>query len=162
MYGYKVDIKSTLTFEKRSDERFGSWEEAYTNRFKGILRDDKYPDACTSSEIESSNEPFYLVWVEYSTGDSFGRSERGRVEVIDIFEKGEDADKVAAAIEEHDKLRSKFNARWGDERREIPNEIKVEISGGTYALPDIPWSGYFESFDAVNIETISKFSIKRK
>lgn len=140
MFGYKVTISQYCNESHRSEEAYGDWYESYTNSAIGVEKIEKYPD-CASVENLIQGNPVHVVWAEWSSGDSFGNSDRGSVEAIAVFSKWEDARGLYNAItdgDDNDKCAYKFVASTG------------QVFESTYA----PWSGYFEHLDSVNIDTM--------
>jgi hypothetical protein len=77
----------------------------------------------------------YLVYAEYSTGDTFGREE-GQVIAFDTFEFDYQANKLAS------RLRTAEGYSLGNDH------------GEDYY---IPWNGYFESLTDVSVTELSLF-----
>jgi hypothetical protein len=95
----------------------------------------------------------YLLYAIYSTGDSFGRDDCANLENILIFKDHEKAEAAKKAIRNH---YDRCN-RWydGDDKIEDFNQqfslmLKTE-TGLEYEL-HVPWTGYFESLDRVEVE----------
>lgn len=156
LYGYKVFIDQYCTHSEHSGEQFGSWEESFSNSFDHIEAGSKYPDVTSPHEFKDG-EVGYLVWVEYSTGDSFGRSDRGRVESVALFKNVEDAMALKAAMDKH-----KWNIYWGT--KEEVKDFSFTASDGQvieYKNNYAPWTGYFESLNDVNVSQFT-FGVKFK
>jgi hypothetical protein len=79
---------------------------------------------------------YWLLWADYDTGDSFGR-DGNKVEFIDLFQS---PDRAAAAAKELEDVRD-FSAKY---TREDGTKIKMYI----------PWVGYFESLNSLNITMV--------
>ena len=136
-FGYNVNICSKCDYSECSEEEFGDWSELYSNSFKSITKTDKYPDV-TSLHDFKSGDVAYLVWVEYSTGDSFGSGHRNGTEVIALLKNGADATALEKAI---------FIS--GDKFSWTSSEGQVIEYGFA------PWRGYFENLEDVHIETVT-------
>lgn len=81
------------------------------------------------NEYETDLEPpFYVVYCEYYTGDTFGRDYRA--EIIGVFEESWEADVLVR------------------EARDFKGH--GSLSNGYY----IPWNGYFESLIGLHIEQV--------
>lgn len=78
-------------------------------------------------------ESYWLVYVVYSTGDSFGYDENGGIEFIDLYRTLEEAQAVVDAIEENDRGANEYS---------IPIRNSV---GDEYNLSCSAWTGYFEN-----------------
>lgn len=139
MNGFKSVISQFCTNYERedSDDAYGSWEESYSNSFSKLKKVSEYPDVVTSLDINVGDGVF-VVWAQYSTGDSFGTSYCGEVETIGVFKEYHCACELAAAIELSDKNES--------------SSVKVTTSDGQVFEYYTPWSGYSENLVSVEIE----------
>lgn len=72
----------------------------------------------------------YLVWAQYSTGDSFGR-DGGQYILLDVYTSRDEA----------------------DAKKEYYNNVKHDGSYGA-DFPYLPWFGYFESLDYVSVDAL--------
>ena len=136
MFGYKVQIEQYQDESYRSDEEYGDWQESYSNTFNSVEKIEKYPDLVSVEELIQGN-PVHVVWAEWSDGDSFGNSYRGRVEAYGVFSKWEDALGLKTALENSTNNGYNFTASTG------------QVFESKY----VPWNGYFESLDSINIDT---------
>ena len=86
MFGYKVEIDSVCTHYEREDVEWGSWSSEHSNYFKQVFKVDKnnYPDIVSSLDIKEGEDCF-VVWVEWSSGDSFGWGYRSNTEPLAIL-----------------------------------------------------------------------------
>jgi hypothetical protein len=90
----------------------------------------------------------FLVWADWSTGDSFGHGDRSNVESFGLFKNEADAYALQDALE-HAKEDAN-NPSW-DARHKFTwtsSEGQVVESGF------LPWFGYFESLDNVYVERV--------
>ena len=98
-YGYKVTMESYCNESYHSGKQFGEWRESYTNHLKSIAaRDDKYPDVNSIHKIEPG-QCALVVWIEWSTGDSFGHGDRTCTEIMGLFKDMESALSLKTQIE---------------------------------------------------------------
>ncbi len=81
-------------------------------------------------------EDYYLLSVEYSTGDSFGHDESERVEDVALYQTRAEAEVVAELI------------RKGPEKNSF--QVKLPNGGSIYA----PWVGYFERLEEIHITRV--------
>ena len=100
-----------------------------------IVPERMYRDITVPFEVLRGKK-YYLLWADYDTGDSFGRDEN-QVEFIDLFETVEDANTARDAL------------------------LGVKGYNGTYIRQDgtkitvhIPWYGYFEHLNSINITPV--------
>lgn len=102
-----------------------SWSRDSTDGTVSILsavkvKDYEYDTLCTENSIEVG-DVVYLVWAQYSTGDSFGQ-DGGQYELLEICMS-----------------------------REAATERKKYYEGVTDF--SVPWSGYFENLDFVEVQS---------
>lgn len=86
----------------------------------------------------------YIVWVEYTTGDSFG-SDSGNIEMIGAFVDVDRANKCAQSCKDFGEDDS---AGYMDLDR---YSLKVELDNGQTYSVHVPWTGYFEHLDQVHV-----------
>lgn len=145
MFGYKVDIEQYCNYYRASEELYGDWEESNTNNFKSVSKADEYPDIVSSLDIKEGSLCF-VVWAEWSSGNSFGRSYNGNAEALAIFVDPESAeqfrDKVSKAKEDREYI-MEFSTNDGQE-----HSVRC------------PWFGYFEDLTDIHIEqTVLKYNL---
>ena len=134
-YGYKVDINSTLTYSEYSTEPYGPWSEEWENILDQIItRDNKYPNLVSKIKF-IPGEPLYVVWAEWSAGDSFGWATSKYSEPYALFRNK----KSAEDFKKH------LKTSKGD--------ITFEVEGQHIELFSLPWLGYFEELNSINIDT---------
>lgn len=148
-YGYKVQINQHCTHSHREGGSYGSWEESYSNSIQPlIVKVEKNPDVVSIHDIKPGERGF-VVWAEWSTGDSFGRGDRACVEAIGLFKSYEDAEVLREYIVD----RSKKYDRRGYENDGAQLHIDTP-DGQTFKTGWAPWLGYFEQLDDVYIDRV--------
>ena len=145
-YGYGVEVISRCTDSYRSPEQYGEWRESWDNHLKGIARAGvEHPDVVSIHDI-ARGEDAWVVWVEYSSGDSFGCADRGYTDVIGIFRKADYA--AAEELQRGLEVTSKYDYNRHD--------YKIETSDGqVFESGFASWTGYFDSLDTVHIERVT-------
>lgn len=140
MFGYKVEIEQYCDHRERSEEQYGNWSASYTNSLKDeVKKTNDYPDIVSTLDIEPGTQAL-VVWAVWSTGDSFGRARGSQAEAAGIFTD------MASAVQFREALYA-CNEREG--------AIKLTTSDGQeFELDYMPWFGYFESLDSVQINTV--------
>lgn len=116
------------------DEDCQYTEESYDTTIEGI-KWSKNPDVYAGFKPEKDTD-YYLLYATYTTGNSFGR-ESGLIDFILLTKTREEAEsvmKMLESIKEHE-----FKS---------PIHIKDDFK---YC---IPWFGYFESLDNIDIQTV--------
>ena len=135
MYGYKVNIGQVCNHRESSEEQYGSWSESNSNYFEYVTKTDKYPDIVSSLDIKAGH-PCFVVWAEWSSGDSFGQSINGRTEALAIFETLEAANEFETKLIKPDGgYLTKFSTQDNQQ-----HEVRC------------PWTGYFEDLTDIHIE----------
>ena len=136
---FKVDINQYCTEDYHDGEQWGEWRQSYDNSFRGIeICKDEYPDITCLDDV-THGDTAYVVWCEWSHGDSFGHADRGSAEVVAMFKDYETAKKLEEAIYKGPQEKFRFDFEWGS------NKIEMYT----------PWVGYFEHLDDVHIERVT-------
>lgn len=104
-----------------------------------LKKDQSYHSMPMDFKVDKGDDVF-IVWAEYTTGDSFGR-DGGNVELVLAFESYDKAEMCEKKIKEH------YNN--GDSYT-----LDLKSSSGKDISFFVPWKGYFESLDCVNIDKI--------
>jgi len=145
LFGEKMTKDITLNFYVVSYNRGGrdpedTWSRdsyEYSWDFLGI-QFGKYGHSTTIDNYQP-DQKIYVIYVIYSTGDSFGFDINSDCEVIGATHNRDLANKISAFIEQDNKDRS---TRHCNTMHDIEG-----IKFYTY-----PWKGYFESFSGVYVE----------
>jgi len=149
MFGYKVPV-SSQSYESwcNSDEEFASWGESSDWNLGGTATPEKkYPDVVCPHDF-APGDTAYLVWVVYSTGDSFGHHSGGGHELVGLFRDRDTAEKLAADIEANAWA---YNRRGGS--RDAGYHF-VTPDGQEFKSGYAPWKGYFESLDNARVDSV--------
>lgn len=141
MFGYRFSIDQTCTNSYHSGEQWGEWSESYVNRSDAYIRkENKYPDVVCPYKLDSGDSAF-VVWVEYSTGDSFGHGERNATETIAMFKD------IKAALD----LKNKLEKHAKDEGYEYDLQC---LDGQNIKSGFASWKGYFDHLDEVHVTPV--------
>lgn len=148
IHSYKVEINSYCEHSEREPEEFGSWEESFSNSLGKVKRTSKkeYGDVLSKFDLKKGDDAF-VVWIEYSTGDSFGHAERGSTMAIGIFTDVKAARVLAAKINEYDR---DVNTAAGDK---FKYGFKTP-DGQFFECGYAPWLGYFEHLNEVHVDVV--------
>lgn len=148
-YGYKVKIDQYCDHYESENEPYGSWSASYTNSVDDmIIKTDEYPDVASIHDVKPGERAF-IVWAEWSSGDSFGHGDRNYTEVLGLFVRYEDAEVLQKALEEHAR---KYDRR-GYEKDATSYYVKTP-DGQIFQSCWAPWLGYFESLDSIHIDRV--------
>lgn len=104
-----------------------------------------YNDIAVDFPIEP-NKDYYLLYVEYGTGDSFG-SDGGQLELIDVYED------LGVATEQLNKIELDYKIYQKNTYKADYN-VTLTLGNGKEVKLSCPWKGYFESLEYVQIQTI--------
>lgn len=89
---------------------------------------------------------YYLLYVVYSTGDSFGHDSGEGIEIIGLYTK----DELDVARENRKRIEDHDNAKDQDFHVDL-----LTPSGQTFQQ-HTPWIGYFESIDYIELEAVKR------
>lgn len=143
-----VEYDEICTHSEREPEQYGSWSESYSSEVTRAYRigeDEKAPYGSETFVIPDDSTDAYVVYMIYSTGDSFGRSD-GNIDIIHCTGNEEAADKLAKLITENSE---EFTIKFTDD---FGRDISIDNRG----------AGYFESISYVGVEKFSIGSDKSK
>ncbi len=149
---YSIEVEDDLhghdTSKADPDDK---WSRASTHTEHNItgfkVRSEiQYGDVMVPYEPEIDVD-YYLLYVVYSTGDSFGHDSGNSVEYIGLYTKEElhIAKENQQRIETHNRGKRETKLQLL-----MPNTSDFDIY--------VPWHGFFESLDYVNIATIQRMN----
>lgn len=151
---YSIEVEDDLhghdTSEADPDDEF-SRPSTHTEHniisFK-VHPETQYGDVVVPYEPERGVD-YYLLYVVYSTGDSFGSDSGSSIEYIGLYTNDElnIAKENERRIETHDTGKHDTDTML---RLLMPNTTDFDIY--------VPWQGYFESLDYVDIATIQRMN----
>jgi len=155
-YGYLVPIKVTLVEKKYSKKEWGPWEEVYDVELESnvVKKIDKLPDEYCFEVVSELDLPAgtvaWIVWVVWSSGDSFGWAKNSHAEVLAIF----DHDWYANAFADYVRSEDYQSVNPFDEN-DCENPFYFQsYDGQEFVYKCVPWDGYFESLEAVHVDEV--------
>lgn len=134
---FEVKIDQRVISSYRSPEQFGEWNEEYSNSLDGVYSDAKYSNVIYKDDFKKGDK-VYVVWVEYSYGDSFGWGERNATEPVALLKTKELGEELKKKIES---TKDKFS-------------YNVELSDGKEYEVHAAWEGYFERLEEVHVDLV--------
>ena len=143
-----VEYDERCTYNHREPEQYGSWEEHYDSEVTNVRRitdDEDRPYRSDVFAVPEGTEKVYVVYMIYSTGDSFGRSTGN----IDIIHACADETAAHALAEKITKNADEYSIEFVDD---FGRDIKISNRG----------AGYFERIDYVAVECYNINSAGRK
>lgn len=159
----KVVINTwTTTYENEGSNEEGdyrNWSKSNENDIRSIsiTEEKEYFDLIIEKDFDL-NKPCYLVFVEYSVGDSFGQ-ETGRLEYLKIFKTKEEAELFKFNLEQLEKYaESKFQEEKFKPKLFEKIDIKYSsIRSFTYFGEKffLPYGGYFDILEKIDIKELN-------
>lgn len=146
MFGYQIAIESYCDYSERSNEAYGSWEESWTNSLGSVAKKNpQVADVVSIHDIQPGQNAL-VVWVEWDSGDSFGRGYRKYTEIIGLFKDLTSARSLVDQIHNWKPGGKKYKAY----------EFRTP-DGQVFRSGFAPWSGYFDSLSDVRVDTVAVF-----
>lgn len=151
-----ITTYSNNGYDEEGDYR--TWSKSNENDIKSIsvTKDKKFFDLIIEKDFDL-NKPCYLVFVEYSSGDSFGE-ERGCLEYIKVFKTKEEAELFKVNL---NKLEEYADSNFKNEKlnpklfEKIDTKYscirKFEYFGEKFCLP---YGGYFDNLEKIEIKEL--------
>lgn len=134
MPGYNVYIDQTVESSYQSEEQWGEWSNECNNRLEAVVKADSFPDVISPFNFMPGDK-CYVVWAEYSTGDSFGHGYRDSTVSLGIFKDQLVAEELKQALEKHTE----------------PLFLFTTSDGQTHKEGFLPWMGYFEHLEEIHV-----------
>jgi hypothetical protein len=135
-----VNLNQNCLHSFRNKEQYGEWGSTFSNSFESVSLSKDFGGTQETIDFDvKAGDLVFVVWAEWSDGDSFGRSVNGRVDVCGIFLDSHKAVTLQTA------LRNK-NTKDEDWHVKYQSESGVEMS---YY---VPWMGYFARLGKVHID----------
>lgn len=113
-----------------------------------VSKENKFWDFILNED--PTGKEYYLVYVLYSTGDSF-HTENNCLCMLEFLDSYEDARTLVIAIETDDRNYTKDTDGYPHKSL----EIKLPKSGRTISVNTGTWKGYFEHFSSVRMEKMT-------
>lgn len=138
-----VQYDEICTHSYRSPEQWGDWSESYDFRVKGVSLTSRncYDEEKLGCLVDvKAGEPVFVLYMTYSTGDTFGRAE-GKGEVIWVFKDPDLAMKAKSKFEEE------------NNKRDPEFSVEFEADGNIDVRQSNPAAGYFENVGYIDVET---------
>ena len=131
-----VQYDQNLVYNKSPKERYGDWSERYESSITDVIKDKQVSgEEFNIDQDVNLGDIVYVLYMIYSTGDSFGRS-TGNIEPLWVFK---DAKVAVATMRELEKNQKADSLVF---KTESGREIKLSNPG----------AGYFECVDKIDIQ----------
>ncbi len=153
-YGYKIEHKGYTDVTREADPD-DSWDRDDLSTSWDISNniletDTQFPDIVSSKKLDFEKE-YFLVYVIFSTGDSFHHHSGYDCRLIDVFEHKENAQKLVEMIE---KQNENYQSNQRDLGENAYSMTYTDESGETKQI-SCDWNGYFERIDSCDIKTVT-------
>jgi hypothetical protein len=150
---YSIEIIDDAYGEvTRSGDPSDKWDRDDTHTshnvqgFKAKLeKEGGYFDLTVPYEPEF-DETYYLLYVVYSTGDSFGHDAGSGLEAIGLYKK----DELDVAKDNERRIEKHYRSKDPD------FNVELITSSGKKFQQHTPWVGYFESLDYTEIADVRR------
>lgn len=141
MFGFNVKINKYQEHYESDSQPYGSWSASSHHEIDSIIfKTDDYPDVTAPFDFNMGDTAF-VVWAQWSSGDSFGNESGASAEAIGVFKDAKAAFELKNHID---------SVNW---RKENTLDFKTS-DGQHFKMGWCGWSGYFESLDFIAIETV--------
>lgn len=150
---YSIDVEDDLYGHDTSEaDPNDEWSRASTHTDHNITGFKVHPETQYGDVmvpyVPERGVDYYLLYVVYSTGDSFGHDSGSSVEYIGLYT----ADELHVAKE---------NERRIEAHNSGDHELKLHLLMPNTSVDFniyVPWQGYFECLDYVSIETVQRMN----
>ena len=159
------DQYSEITNYRNPDNEWDKDDSYHDYNIKGVAKNSKhvYGEIVSVPFELDPSRVYHVLYVIYSTGDSFSRKENGAIEFIGVYEDLEQAQENKKRIKEHHKIYEDLK-EWGlspKERKKLKKKNKgfeeysvmLVENGQEYKL-HVPWHGYFERLSEIEIKPV--------
>mgnify|MGYP001767213161 CR=1 FL=1 len=138
------DSYTEVTRKADPDDNLVANDTYTNNNIIGIKIDSKYYDINAIPFEILPDKDYYLLYVIYSTGDSFSHHE-GRIDYVELYDDESLAEKSAKMIEDDYKDWRKKEDKWN---------VNILNSSGKIFQFYCPWKGHFEGLTSVEVENV--------
>lgn len=150
-YPYLCNFEQTRIHYHQEGAGWGTYvTSGYSNKLVSVKKVMSQPDIASIHDFPKSSTA-YLVWIEYSTGDSFGSHERKEVLPIALLKNREDAGKLRTQTSFWSP-REEYEAR---KHQEYKKSYFKSSDGQVIELGYSPWTGYFEQLEEIHIAEVT-------
>lgn len=146
MFGYNVTIDRTTVSETHDGKEYGEWSAKYTHAINNkVTKTTDCPDVISPVDIPVGTNAL-VVWVEWSSGDSFGHGVCSDAEPFGIFLDMSAAKELKQQIEKYTRKGSIC----------VVDSYQFNTSDGQEFTGEFtPWLGYFENLEEVHIDSVT-------
>ena len=152
-----IDDEHCESFRGKGD--YADWRETKTHDIQGfkLVKEKEYFDLTVAFKPQRHTN-YYLLYVLYSSGDSFGHSS-GNICFVGLYEDERTADRNAKRIVEHNNCYRKRDYKWKDHEEEY--SVELEEPDCCNVRFSCAWNGYFERIEDVVVMAVSMDGNKR-
>ncbi len=161
---YVVINTYVSTNSKYSNEEYGNWSKSNINDIQSIsiTKDKEYWDLIIEDKFDTT-KPCYLVYAEYSNGDSFGE-ETGILEYLKLFDNLDEAHLFKEQLNLLELYANSGFKRY-DYKPELLDDICIDYSFDRefkyFGEPfHLPWGGFFSNLEKLDIKELNFVDFK--
>jgi len=138
-----IKVKNQNHAEVTREAALDKWDRDDTftyHNINGIELSDEYGDIPVPDDFRISG-PMYLVYVIYSTGDSFGYDSHAGEEYIGVYKDREIAQETANKIKED----------YKNNKEDFNHITLLDSVGNEFQQYTGAWKGYFDNLEYVEV-----------
>lgn len=145
MYYYEAKFDSETVNSHRAEGDYAEWSETCKNTFRHVTLVPQSSYRAIKSNVNLVTSDGWLVWVETSSGDSFGSGSRTGTDAIGIFATKEVAMQCAELVSSHASDRKSGSHQF----------IFLSPDGNDVDIGFAPWADYFGGLDEVHVQRVN-------
>jgi len=127
-----VTMDRRLIHSHYSDEKYGEWSETWTNDLGSVSLSKTYDSDIVDIDYDIQKDDIvYVLWAEWSSGNSFGYGENNSYDIIHVFRSKDIAKKAYEIL---------ISPATDFDEWSVNYETDTGISVNYFR----PWLGYFE------------------
>lgn len=156
------DDAHTYVTREATEEQWDGDDTHTDHSIRGIREAVMYSDLTVDFDLVEG-QTYYLLYATYQTGCSF-YTETGKIEYIGLYRELKVAKENLGRVQKHNETEQKLNDRWDPptkkERRALAKDhesysVPLVTEKGQKYLVHVPWHGYFERLEGVDIEPVT-------
>lgn len=140
------------------------WDRGITDSTISLKNLQEVGEDVSDIVAEKDSDNYYFLYVIFETGDSFGR-EGGNFEPIGAYVDFDVAEKNRSSIEEHyNYFQSSLVKKDREKEKRLGSLCSINLlreNGDEFSM-HVPWTGFFEFLQTVEIEVLPVVNLPRE